>query len=80
MDRSTLHIDVMCLQITERYHGITRGYIQAFTNSCPTCKLAKPQKTRPPPKLNLVLEKDFLARVEVSVSCYSVRDVTSVQI
>ena len=58
-------MDVMHLQITEKYYGITRGYVQEFVNSCPTCQITKPHTAKCAPKQTL--EKDSVARAQVSI-------------
>ena len=51
--------------VKKNYFGITRGFVQKFSKTCPTCSLKHPKCDKPP--LKPILVDDYLKRVQVDL-------------
>ena len=51
--------------VQRQYYGITRGYIQVFCKTCPTCQLSQPQTTKP--LLKPIIEGSFMSRIQLDL-------------
>jgi len=57
--------DKVLAAVKREYYGVTRGYVEQFCTSCPTCQKAAPNTVKAP--LKPIVETEFLNRIQVDL-------------